>query len=85
MSVSLAGFILCDVKLREPSENAAAKAPEVEDVGVELWLDPIWEGEASPPLATVDPFLFRWRRSCKAFARAFSCVLMNCARFYKPS
>lgn len=33
----------------------------------------------------VSPFLGGCLRNCKALARAFSCVLTNCAKFYAQS
>ena len=60
--------------MRDPREKTAARALDVE-VGVAA------VGEISSGEPIVCPFLGGWRLSCKAFARAFSCVRTKCARF----
>lgn len=80
MRVSFAVFMFCEVKLNVPSDNAAARALDADEVCNEL-------GAGRPPLAGADRLVFGfvldlagclW--SCSAFASAFSCVLTNWAR-----
>lgn len=75
-------LIFCEAKPRVPSERAAAKVLDVDVLGVEVWLLPIWVGEAFPARLLACPVLGAWRRNCRAFASAFSCVRTNCARFW---
>lgn len=83
--------MLCDAKLSVPKENAAAKAldeEEDDDADEEnggLWYVPIKDGEVSLCGAAGCPGLGACRRSCSAFAKAFSCVRTKCAKFYDPA
>lgn len=77
----MAGLILAVLKLNEPRENAAARAEEVEGADREPGKE-VWVGDASPifePEATFGAC----RRSCSAFARAFSWVRTKYARFWR--
>ena len=47
--------MLCEEKLSDPSEKAAARALVVDDAGIELWYVERWIGDASAWLAC--PFL----------------------------
>ncbi len=69
--------MLCEGKLSVPRESAAARALDVDKVEELL----ICVGEASPLWVPDCPPLGPCRLNCKAFARAFSCVRTNCARF----
>ena len=81
--MSLAGFTFWEVKVRLPRENAAARALDVDDVDEAFWYDVICVEEASPLEAPAFPRFVSCRCNCSAFARAFSCVRTNCARFYR--
>jgi hypothetical protein len=65
--------MVCDESFRAPKDKAAAKVEEVED------REPPELDEA--PEVVGCPFLEGWRRSCSAFARAFSWVRTKLARF----
>lgn len=74
--MSFAGFIDCDVKVREGRDSAAAQTLEEEDAGG--LAGPVGEiGEVVVPW----PCLGACRCSWRAFARAFSCVRTKYARF----
>ena len=74
--MSLAGLIFWDVKFKAPKDNAAARVEEVEE-NVEDG------GDATVGEVGGNAFLEGWRLSCRAFARAFSCVRTKLARFYR--
>lgn len=79
MRVSFAGFRVCDVKVREGSERAAAQTLEFEGVLVlEAVGDEVGDDGGS---AVAVPGLGACLCSCKAFASAFSWVLTKYARF----
>lgn len=70
--MSLAGLMFCEVNLSDPKDKADAKVREVEEKDEPAEVE---EGDCG-----VTAFL-DWRRSCRAFARAFSCVRTKLARF----
>jgi hypothetical protein len=74
--VSFAGLIVCEVKVREGSERAAAHTLDDEDVG---GLE--GPGGDEGEVGVLWPCLGACRWSCKAFARAFSWVRTKYARF----
>lgn len=76
MRVSLAGLTFCEVNLSGPKDKAEARVREVEEKEEPAEI----EGEVGD--CGVTAFL-DWRRSCRAFARAFSCVRTKLARFWK--
>lgn len=92
MRASFADLTLCDVKLSEPSDKAAASVLDV-DADVEGRSGTI--GEAGTTTGATDDTLWEepWRgafcrRNCKALARAFSWVRTKvascCARRDQP-
>lgn len=74
MRVSFAGLILCEVNFSAPKDKAEARV-----VGENA--EP-FEFEELAGDCAVTTFL-DWRRSCKAFASAFSWVRTKLARFYR--
>jgi hypothetical protein len=83
----LAGLILWDVKERYGNERAAARVFDVvEEEAEDGWFVTVGDGRIDPP--TAPEMLFEepclgvcCRRSCRAFARAFSCVRTKWAKF----
>ena len=68
VNVSFAGLIVCDVKVREGRDKAAAQTLDEEEGGL---AGPVGDdGEA----VVAWPFLDACRCSWRAFASAFSCV-----------
>lgn len=81
MRVSFAGFSVCDVKVREGSDRAAAQTLEFDVVlVVEAVGDDVGDDGGSAVAATC---LGACLCSCKAFASAFSCVRTKYARFWR--
>lgn len=70
----MAGLMFCEVNFNAPKDNAAARVREVEEKEVPALEELVGD-------CGVTAF-FDWRRSCKAFASAFSCVRTKLARFY---
>ena len=70
----MAGLIFCDVNFNAPKDRAEANVNDVEEK------EPPELGEEPVGCCGVPAFL-DWRRSCRAFASAFSCVRTKLARF----